>query len=245
MKSNDLIKLEETIKNIAPDGRFALAYSGGVDSSILLEVARRMGIDVLPLTFSLEESLKLPEVRANGRDRCYHCKKLMMSTFRKEAGEKGYKVLCDGTNVDDRKQYRPGLKALEEEGVRSPIAEAGLTKEQLREIGRELGLEIANKPSSPCHLTRFPYDTYVTDEMLEAVRAAEDLMKSAGFPACRVRVFKDTSKIEVPLDVVLLIKGETDLLNKVLDVLKPIFVSEVIVDEKGLRSGTMDENGDV
>ncbi len=241
MKSSNLIRLESTIKDIAKDGKMALAYSGGVDSSILLAVARGAGIDVLPLTFDISKAREIPQVRNNAKDRCYHCKKLMMSTFRKEAGEKGYEVLCDGTNTDDRKQYRPGLKALEEEGVRSPIAEAGLTKEQLREIGRELGLPVADKPSSPCLLTRFPYYTYVSEDMITAVGKAEDIVKEAGFPACRVRVFKDTSKIEVPLDVVLLIKGESDLLNKVLDVLKPIGVSEVIVDEKGLRSGTMDE----
>lgn len=241
MKSNDLIKLEETIKNIAKDGKMCLAYSGGVDSSILLAVARRAGIDVLPLTFDITKAREIPQVRNNAKDRCYHCKKLMMTTFRKEAAEKGYEVLCDGTNADDRKQYRPGLKALEEEGVRSPIAEAGLTKEQLRAIGRELGLPVADKPSSPCLLTRFPYDTYVSEDMITAVGKAEDIVKEAGFPACRVRVFKDTSKIEVPLAQISDMEKEFDLKNKVLEILKTIGVSEVIVDEKGLRSGTMDE----
>lgn len=237
MKSENLIKLENSIKSIAPEGKLALAYSGGVDSSILLAVVRGMDFDVLPLTFNLEESLKLPEVRANQKDRCYHCKKLMMSTFRKEATEQGYDILCDGTNADDRKQYRPGLKALEEEGVRSPISEAGLTKEELRDIGRELGLEIADKPSSPCHLTRFPYGTYVTDEMLEAVRAAEQVVKDAGHPACRVRVYGEEARIEIP-------KAEMPSAldtDKVLEKLIPIGVKCAVFDEKGLRSGTMDE----
>ena len=241
MKSNNLIRLENTIKDIAKDGKMALAYSGGVDSSILLAVARGAGIDVLPLTFDITKAREIPQVCNNAKDRCYHCKKLMMSTFRKEAAEKGYEVLCDGTNADDRKQYRPGLKALEEEGVRSPIAEAGLTKEQLRAIGRELGLPVADKPSSPCLLTRFPYDTYVSEDMITAVGKAEDIVKEAGFPACRVRVFKDTSKIEVPLAQISDMEKEFDLKNKVLEILKTIGVSEVIVDEKGLRSGTMDE----
>jgi len=241
MKSNNLIRLENTIKDIAKDGKMALAYSGGVDSSILLAVARGAGIDVLPLTFDIAKAREIPQVRNNAKDRCYHCKKLMMSTFRKEAGEKGYEVLCDGTNSDDRKQYRPGLKALEEEGVRSPIAEAGLTKEQLREIGRELGLPVADKPSSPCLLTRFPYDIYVSEDMLATVGKAEDIVKAAGHPACRVRVYGETAKIEVPKEEILSAETNDSLMENVLSALLPIGVKQLFVDEKGLRSGTMDE----
>ena len=237
MKSDNLLKLEQTIKNIAKDGKMALAYSGGVDSSILLAVARGAGIDVLPLTFDISKAREIPQVRNNSRERCYFCKKLMMTSFKAEAAEKGYEVLCDGTNADDRKQYRPGLKALAELGVRSPIAEAGLTKEELREIGRELGLPVADKPSSPCLLTRFPYDTFVSEEMLRAVGAAEDIVKAAGHPACRVRVFGFEAKIEVPKEELPLTLDP----NEILSVLKPIGVETVTVDPKGLRSGTMDE----
>lgn len=244
MKSDNLLKLENSIRNIAPEGKFALAYSGGVDSSILLAVARGMGLDVLPLTFDFQDSLKVPEVRENGKERCYYCKSNMMKHLRTRAREQGYDILCDGTNADDRKQYRPGLRALEELGVRSPIGEAGITKEELRAIGRELGLPVASKPSSPCLLTRFPYDTYVTDEMIAAVGTAEKIVKGNGYEACRVRVFGSLSKIEIPkaeLPSALEKDSNIHFSDKVLDTLKPIGVTEVIFDPKGLRSGTMDE----
>lgn len=239
--SENKLKLENKLHEIAKDNKIALAYSGGVDSSILKTVAELAGIDVLPLTFDLSESLKLKEVRTNDKERCYYCKSLMMSTFKRTAAEAGYEVLCDGTNADDRKQYRPGLRALEENGVISPIAEAGITKEELRAIGRELGLPVASKPSSPCLLTRFPYCTFVTDEMLDAVDNAERIVKEAGFEACRVRVYGALSKVEVPVEEIALAQKE-NLTEKLCEVLRSIGVEKVDFDPKGLRSGTMDEN---
>ncbi|MCQ2488663.1 MAG: ATP-dependent sacrificial sulfur transferase LarE [Clostridia bacterium] len=239
--SENKLKLENKLHEIAKDNKIALAYSGGVDSSILKTVAELAGIDVLPLTFDLSESLKLKEVRTNDKERCYYCKSLMMSTFKRIAAEAGYEVLCDGTNADDRKQYRPGLRALEENGVISPIAEAGITKEELRAIGRELGLPVASKPSSPCLLTRFPYGTFVTDEMLDAVDNAERIVKEAGFEACRVRVYGALSKVEVPVEEIALAQKE-NLTEKLCEVLRSIGVEKVDFDPKGLRSGTMDEN---
>ena len=234
------VKLENKLHEIARDGKMALAFSGGVDSSILLAVAKLSSIDVLPLTFNLDEALKIPEVRNNNKERCYFCKSLMMKTLKEEAKKVGYDVLCDGTNADDLGEYRPGLKALSEQGVRSPIAEAGITKAELRAIGRELGLPVASEPSSPCMLTRFPYDTLVTDEMIAAVTMAEQLVKDAGFKNCRVRVYGDESRIEVPKEEISLAEKE-NLTERLCEALSPIGVNYIQIDPKGLRSGTMDE----
>ncbi|MCQ2461182.1 MAG: hypothetical protein MJ115_03450 [Clostridia bacterium] len=235
-----LEKLTSKLNEIAEDGKLALAFSGGVDSSILLEVAKLAGIDVLTLTFDLNESRKIPEVRNNDKERCYYCKSLMMKSLKAEAQRAGYDVLCDGTNADDLGEYRPGLRALSEQGVRSPIAEAGITKAELRAIGRELNLPVASEPSSPCMLTRFPYDTFVSDEMISAVTKAEQMVKDAGFKACRVRVYGAESRIEVPFEEITLAEKE-NLTERLCEALNPIGVEYIQVDPKGLRSGTMDE----
>ena len=239
-KSENRVKLENKLLEIAPNYKFALAYSGGVDSEILLSVASLAYLDVRPYTFDLAEALKLPEVRNNTKERCYYCKSLMMKTLKERAKADGFDVLCDGTNADDLCEFRPGLRALTEQGVKSPIAEAGITKAELRAIGRELGLAVAEKPSSPCFLTRFPYDTLVTDEMLKAVEDAEAIIKKAGFPACRVRVFGNLSKIEVPKDQIEDFR-KSNIESRLLKALLPIGVKTIEIDEKGLRSGTMDE----
>lgn len=230
--------LEATLREIAPDGKIAIAFSGGVDSTILLEVARKAGFDILPLTFDLKKSLEIEEVLNNDRNRCYFCKSLMMKTLKKEAESRGYSVLIDGTNADDLKEYRPGLRALEENGVLSPIAMSGITKKELRKIGRELHLPIAYKASSPCGLTRFPYGTHVTPEMLDAVESAENYLKELGYEFCRVRVYGKEAKVEVELGLIELPEIDLSHIGKIL---KPIGVKTVTIDPKGFRSGTMDE----
>ena len=242
--SENLTKLIATLTSVAQDGKLAIAYSGGVDSTILKEVALLAGLDVLPLTFDLDKSMEIEEVRNNDRERCYYCKSLMMRSLKAEAISRGYNVLCDGTNADDLGEYRPGLRALKENGVISPIALTGLTKAELRSIGRELSLDAADKPSSPCLLTRFPYDTPVSKEMLSAVAAAEDMVKSAGTDNCRVRIFGNLSLIELPKDILGSYNFSDSLKNDLLSILSPIGVSNIEIDPKGLRSGRMDEQGE-
>ncbi len=242
--SDNLTKLIATLTSVAQDGKLAIAYSGGVDSTILKEVALLAGLDVLPLTFDLDKSMEIEEVRSNDRERCYYCKSLMMRSLKAEAISRGYNVLCDGTNADDLGEYRPGLRALKENGVISPIALTGLTKAELRSIGRELSLDAADKPSSPCLLTRFPYDTPVSKEMLSAVAAAEDMVKSAGTDNCRVRIFGNLSLIELPKDILGSYNFSDSLKSDLLSILSPIGVSNIEIDPKGLRSGTMDEQGE-
>ena len=242
--SDNLTKLIATLTSVAQDGKLAIAYSGGVDSTILKEVALLAGLDVLPLTFDLDKSMEIEEVRNNDRERCYYCKSLMMRSLKAEAISRGYNVLCDGTNADDLGEYRPGLRALKENGVISPIALTGLTKAELRSIGRELSLDAADKPSSPCLLTRFPYDTPVSKEMLSAVAAAEDMVKSAGTDNCRVRIFGNLSLIELPKDILGSYNFSDSLKSDLLSILSPIGVSNIEIDPKGLRSGRMDEQGE-
>lgn len=242
--SDNLTKLIATLTSVAQDGKLAIAFSGGVDSTILKEVALLAGLDVLPLTFDLDKSMEIPEVKNNDRERCYYCKSLMMRSLKEEAVSLGYTVLCDGTNADDLNEYRPGLRALKENGVVSPIALSGITKAELRSIGRELALDAADKPSSPCLLTRFPYDTPVSKEMLSAVAAAEDMVKSAGTDNCRVRIFGNLSLIELPKEILHKFNFSDSLKADLLSILSPIGVSNIEIDPKGLRSGTMDEQGE-
>lgn len=242
--SDNLTKLIATLRSVAQDGKLAIAYSGGVDSTILKEVAILAGLDVLLLTFDLDRALELPEVRCNDKRRCYYCKSLMMRSLKEEASSQGFDVLCDGTNADDLNEYRPGLLALEENGVISPIALSGLSKDELRSIGRELSLKAADKPSSPCLLTRFPYDTPVSKEMLDAVGKAEELVRANGTDNCRVRIFGSLARVELPKELLDKFDFNPNLREKLLLILSPIGVNNIEIDPKGLRSGTMDEQGE-
>jgi len=237
LKSENLLKLEKTILELAPEKKVALAFSKGVDSSILLEVLRRLDMDVFTFTFDTNIALEIPQVALNTRQRCYFCKTLMLSTFKKIAFSKGYNVFFDGTNADDLLEFRPGLKAIKEQGILSPIAKAGLSKTELREIGKELGLDCAAEPSSPCYLTRFPYDTLVNIEMIKVVEEAEKFLKENGFKHNRVRIHKEIARIEV-LDL----KSFLDkaLIEDLLHILSPIGVKYITLDMLGLRSGSMD-----
>ncbi len=264
-KSEYLQRLENAILEIAPDKKLALAFSAGVDSTILLHVMRNMGCDVLAVTFNTNltrrmisisnatdyakklgvkhvvldiDVMSVPEVHENSKMRCYHCKSRMFAALADVAKQNGYSVLCDGTNADDLKEYRPGLKAKEECGVHSPIALAGLAKDELRAIGRELSLDIASKPSSPCLLTRFPYDITVTEEMLETVESGEEILHDAGFPACRLRVHGDTARIEIPCDR---FTDFTDKKELLIPKLKQLGFRYITLDLDGLHSGSMDQ----
>lgn len=206
-------------------GGVAVAFSGGVDSAFLLFAARQaLGDKVLAVTvttpyiprweilearemtaeFGVEHvviDLPFPEeIRTNPADHCYTCKKLLFTQLREAARERGYTHLLDGTNVDDLGDYRPGLKALAELGVMSPLKEAGLTKQDIRDLSMLYGLPTWNKPSFACLLSRMPVDTYVTDEALRRTEEAEVLLMERGFKAVRVRSHGDMARIEIPRD---------------------------------------------
>lgn len=200
----------------------ALGFSGGVDSSYLLWAAKQAGAEIRPYfiktgfqpDFELEDALRLgreldipisvlhldlpAHVLKNPKDRCYYCKTALFSILWKRAKADGYEVLLDGTNASDDAGDRPGMKALAEMQVLSPLRLCGLTKAEIREKSREAGLFTWDKPAYACLATRFPAGTQITLEGLKTVEAAEGLLFDLGFTDFRVRVFEGAARIQVP-----------------------------------------------
>ena len=199
------------------NSRAALAFSGGVDSSYLLYAAMQAGADIKAYyvkaqfqpQFEFDDAMKLaeqlgadvriiyadvladPDVAANPADRCYYCKRNIFSQILQAAGEDGYRLILDGTNASDRADDRPGMKALREMEVRSPLRECGLTKAMIRDLSRQAGLFTWNKPAYACLATRIPEGTAITDELLQMTEQAEDYLFSLGFTDFRVRMVKN------------------------------------------------------
>ena len=201
----------------------AVAFSGGTDSAFLLWAARECGCDVrayyvktafqpqfeledarrlaseleVPMTVVEADILSVPEVAANGPQRCYHCKTALFSRLRQAAREDGYTVLLDGTNASDDAGDRPGMRALRELEVRSPLRECGLTKEEVRRRSREAGLFTWDKPAYACLATRIPTGTPITREDLKRVERAECALETLGFRDFRVRLFHGAARLQV------------------------------------------------
>ncbi len=242
----------------------AVAFSGGVDSTYLLHEAVKAGKE--KVTALIMKTPSVPEreldeavafcksrgisffvlpadpfsaagFRENGRDRCYICKHFLFSALLEKAKEEGIPFVADGTNADDRKEFRPGLRALKELDIRSPLAEAGLTKKEIRELSEKEGLPTWNKPSFSCLATRFPYGEELTVEKLRRTDAAENLLAELGFTQRRVRVHGNLARIEVlPAEIPLLLERR-DMISSRLEELGFLYTT---VDLKGFRSGSMD-----
>ena len=204
--------------------RAALAFSGGVDSAYLLYAAKQAGADVAPYyvksafqpQFELEDAKRLAKelgmvmkiltldvladqtVAENPPDRCYHCKKVIFATIMQAAEADGYQVLLDGTNASDEEGDRPGMRALRELSVRSPLRECGLTKEEIRRLSKEAGLFTWDKPAYACLATRIPAGERITKEKLADTEAAENYLFSLGFTDFRVRRFGDAARLQFP-----------------------------------------------
>jgi len=228
-----------------------VAYSGGVDSSLLaclsngaiktlaliadspsvprrelenaLSFAREHGIECR--TFKAEE-MSDPGYVANRGDRCYHCKREIYGKMVDIARSLGYEVVMDGTNADDLKDDRPGLMAARELGIVFPFCEAKVTKRQIREMSKRLGLRTWDKPSSPCLSSRIPVGKRVTKEALERVERAEELLRSVGFRVVRVR--DDPPEARVELDVV-----DVDRVKEISDMIKALGYDKVLVSKDG------------
>ena len=204
----------------------AIAFSGGVDSAYLLYAALQSGADVRAYyvksafqpQFELDDARRLAEalsadmrvldvdiladetVAANPPDRCYHCKRRIFSAIASAAAADGYTLLLDGTNASDDAGDRPGMRALRELSVRSPLRECGLTKPEIRWLSREAGLFTWDKPAYACLATRVPAGERLTAEKLENTERAEDFLFSLGFTDFRVRLFNGAARLQLPAE---------------------------------------------
>ena len=266
-------KIERAKTILAAMDGVAVAFSGGVDSALLLklaaeaqgnkcvaitavspiffrdelrrarELATRFGVRHVEIELDI---LAEPHVAENPANRCYHCKKIMLAAVRDFAETEGLGCVADGTNADDPGEYRPGLRAAREAGVRHPLLEAGLTKNEIREALREAGVEDWERPSQTCLATRFPTGEKLTEEKLRRVEAAEAVLHRVGFALCRVRYFGATARIELPPDDIprfVRLDEERNLVERI----KDAGFGFVAVDMDGYRSGSMDahnERGD-
>ena len=244
-----------------------LAYSGGVDSSLLLKAAAEvMGSHVIAVTavsetypatelFSAKEfarslgvthkvlhtrELASEDFVRNTPERCYHCKKELFGKLREIAETEGISVVIDGSNIDDLGDYRPGRKAANEYAVRSPLVEAGLSKSDIRELARLLNLPIWDKPSLACLSSRIPYGTRITPEILQTIEAAENQLRVHGFRQVRVRHHGAIARIEVMREDFAKMTS-SDVMEKIIAAFKKLGYTYVCLDLDGYRTGSMNE----
>lgn len=261
-------KVEAAERILAGMDGIVVALSGGVDSSLLTALAVRvLGSEkVLAVTaggpvesdsdlssarevaelvgapyreISLDP-LGLPEFPLNTPTRCYTCRQQLYAALETIRVETGFEAVVDGAIADDAADYRPGTRAADEACVRRPLAEAGLTKDEVRAVSRELGLPTSEKPASPCLASRFPYGERITLEALEQVAAAEAVLHKQGFPVVRVRHHGRLARIEVPAAEVPRL-SEEPVRSKVTEALRTLGYLYVCVDLLGFRSGSLNE----
>jgi uncharacterized protein len=233
-----------------------VAYSGGVDSAYLAWAAAvALGSRALAVTadspsyperhrtmaFEVARRFRLqPEYRANAPDRCYHCKNELYSRLVRLASERGYAAVADGSNADDRGDYRPGRRSAREFGVISPLDEAGLTKHDIRTLSQEAGLPTWDEPASACLSSRIPYFSEVSEDKLRAIEAAENALRVRGFRVVRVRHHGDVARIEVsPAELPRLIAP--DIAADIDAAVRAAGFKYVTVDLRGYRLGSLNE----
>jgi len=260
-------KLNNLRKILSEMGSILIAYSGGVDSTFLLKVAREeLGDRVTAVTVKSEihhlseitdakmtvqkfkvkhlfmdiDILSNKEFINNPPERCYICKKEIFSRISEMAKELNLRFVADGSNHDDLNDYRPGMKAIRELKIRSPLQEALLTKDDIRLLSKEMNLPTWNKPSNSCLATRIPYGDEVTLEKLKRIEKAEGFIRNLGFEQLRVRYYNKLAKIEIEEKDLLLLM-EKDLREKIISRLKQLGFVYITLDLQGYRTGSMNE----
>jgi len=257
-------KFEDLLALLKKAGTAVLAFSGGVDSTFLLKAMDLSGIQFIAVTAvsptmpesDYQKTLSFIEgtginhlvIRSdelsnekfvrNAPDRCFHCKDELFGKLKEIAENRQMMQIFDGTNADDLLDYRPGGKAAELHGVRSPLAECGLTKQDIRSLSRSLGLNTWDQPASPCLSSRVPYGSRITAEALKRVEAAEQFLKSLGLRLVRVRDHGDTARIEVQDDDMLRIM-EPDVRLLITERLRLLGYAFVSLDLEGYKTGSM------
>ena len=258
----------DSLKNLFAEMEQALiAYSGGIDSTLVAKVAfdvlgdRALAITAVSpslLPEDLEEAciqaeeigiahelvetheIDNPNYASNPINRCYFCKSELHDTLKPLALERGYPYVVDGVNADDLSDYRPGIQAAKERGARSPLAEVGITKLEVRELAKYLGLSCWDKPAQPCLSSRFPYGEEITVTKLQRVGRAEAYLRKLGLKTLRVRSEGDTARIELPPEQIKEFLLTTDLPTLVTQFQSLGFVY-VTLDLEGFRSGKLNQ----
>ena len=259
-------KLQTLLTNLATLDSVLVAFSGGVDSSVLARaavevkggksmavcavspsmpqreperianLAREIGID---LHFVHTDELTIPDYRKNPKNRCYFCKKIILQSLLAFAKEKNFSVLVEGSNADDSLDYRPGAKAVQELNVISPLAVAGLTKPEIRELARFWELSVAERPSSPCLSSRIAYGVEITEERLRQIDKAESYLAQQGVSPLRVRLFpNDVAVIESTAEWIAKL-AQDGTREPLVDYFQSLGFSRTLLSLAEFRSGSM------
>jgi pyridinium-3,5-biscarboxylic acid mononucleotide sulfurtransferase len=261
------LKLEKLRHLFVEMDRALIAYSGGIDSTLVAKIAydvlgdRALAVtanspSLLPeeLAEAIDQAQTIgiahqivethemdnPNYASNPVNRCYFCKSELHDTLKPLALERGYSYVIDGINADDLQDYRPGIQAAKERGARSPLAELGISKIEVRELAKSLGLSCWNKPAQPCLSSRFPYGEEITIPKLNRVGRAEIYLRKLGYQNVRVRSIEDTAKIELPAEVIQQFVATTDL-TALTETFRSFGFVYVTLDLEGYRSGKLNQ----
>jgi len=268
MNSELIEKKQLLISALKPLKSLAVAFSGGVDSTLLLTVASQvLDQNVIAVTsesvihpgcesqiatgFTKKQGIKHlviktgemnnPAFLANNADRCYICKKELFSEIKKKASALGISDVAHGANVDDLKDFRPGFAAAHEMKICAPLIDAGLTKHDVRMLLKNMGLEVWNRPSMPCLATRIPYGTKITEKKLKITDQAENFLKTAGLKICRVRHHGEIARIETGPDEFEKIMDEKTRI-RVVKKFREIGFLHIALDLEGYVQGSMNRS---